>query len=391
MKFKWSFLLVLFLTGIILINSPAWSKEKPEKFFIGDQIKLQSTVLNEERQIFIYTPFGYDRVQTKYPVLYVLDGGGHFHHVSGIVQFFTAQGLTPGLIVVAIPNTDRQRDFTPTKVLDIPSSGGADNFLKFLQAELFPYIEENYRTQPYRILAGHSLCGLFAIYTLLTHSDWFNAYIAISPWLLYDDNSLLKRAPGLLEKLPSANKFLYMTAGNEPNLLPILNRFTALLKDKAPDGLEWNYVEMENENHGSVVHLTVYNGLLELYRDWQLPRDLGQDAVAALNAHYQKLSEKFGYQVEPSEAFINRLGYMILAQNMFDQAIAVFKYNIEKYPNSANVYDSLGEALEGNNQLELALENYKIAVEKGKKLKDPNLEIYKTHIDRVQQKFAGVK
>ena len=47
--------------------------------------------------------------------------------------------------------------------------------------ELIPKIEGQYRTQPFRIFAGHSLGGLFAVHTMLTRPDLFNAYIAVSP------------------------------------------------------------------------------------------------------------------------------------------------------------------------------------------------------------------
>ena len=115
------------------------------------------------------------------------------------------------MIVVGITNTDRTRDLSPTHVtttvgggntaLQFPTSGGADKFLKFIETELIPEIEKRYRTQPYRILAGHSLGGLFAIHAMLSRPDVFQSYIAVSPALHWDNQVVVKRAEDFFKDL----------------------------------------------------------------------------------------------------------------------------------------------------------------------------------------------
>jgi tetratricopeptide (TPR) repeat protein len=58
---------------------------------------------------------------------------------------------------------------------------------------------------------------------------------------------------------------------------------------------------------------------------------------------------------------INMAGYLYLQTDHVKEAIDVFKYNVEKYPESWNVYDSLGEGYAANNQNDLAIENYRMA------------------------------
>ena len=60
-----------------------------------------------------------------------------------------------------------------------------------------------------------------------------------------------------------------------------------------------------------------------------------------------------------TENNINAFGYHLLGEKRNDDAIEVFKYNVEKYPKSSNVYDSLGEAYLGMKNNQLALVNYK--------------------------------
>ena len=101
--------------------------------------------------------------------------------------------------MVAVPNTDRTRDFTPTHSLrrregddDDPclkNSGGGDAFLRFLKEELIPEIDRTYRTKPYRIIVGHSFGALLALHALQSEPDVFQGYIAIDPSVFWDDDS----------------------------------------------------------------------------------------------------------------------------------------------------------------------------------------------------------
>ena len=71
--------------------------------------------------------------------------------------------------------------------------------------------------------------------------------------------------------------------------------------------------------------------------------------------------------------------YRLLRKN-HKGAIEVFKYNVEHYPHSANVYNSLGKGYETDNQLELAKKYYEIACKKGKENSDLRLEIYRINL-----------
>jgi predicted alpha/beta superfamily hydrolase len=141
-----------------------------------------------------------------------MDGDGHLNEVGSIIDFLVANGRMPRMIVVGIPNPDRTRDLTPYRagvknpdrtVQDFPTSGGGDKFLEFIRTELFPEVEKRYATVPYRIFAGHSLGGLMAIHALITHPEMFNAYIAISPSLQWDDGLPFARRRNFLPKQKS--------------------------------------------------------------------------------------------------------------------------------------------------------------------------------------------
>jgi FKBP-type peptidyl-prolyl cis-trans isomerase len=86
---------------------------------------------------------------------------------------------------------------------------------------------------------------------------------------------------------------------------------------------------------------------------------------SAMISRYRELkSTNFdNSKVYANEAELNTLGYLLLRSKKADDAVAIFKLNVEEYPRSANVYDSLGEAYVATGQKQLAIENYQKALE----------------------------
>jgi predicted alpha/beta superfamily hydrolase len=156
-----------FIVIVTILFSSFTQAQNSNDVVVGKTTTLNSKVLNEERELFIYLPDNYNYSDSKYPVLYLLDGDAHFLHAAGTVIFLSGNpGLMPPVIIVGIPNAVRTRDFTPTSTDNMPQSGGADNFLKFMREELIPYVNNNYRTEPYRILFGHSATAMVSVYAL---------------------------------------------------------------------------------------------------------------------------------------------------------------------------------------------------------------------------------
>jgi len=384
-------LLPLLLIPILLFAG----NDDAEPIVIGERFTLDSKVMQEPRPIWVSQPLGYDQSSERYPLMILLDGDGHFHHTTGIIQFLTRGGMMPQMLVVGIPNTDRTRDLTPPALSDttgrFSTAGGAKWFLQFITDELVPYVESHYRTQPYKIIVGHSFGGLFVVNALLHRPDVFDAYVAISPSLWWDNERLIRQTETFFQTHPELRKFLYVTLGNEGgNMRASFDKFVQILETAAPTGLEWSTELMENETHGSIPHRTTYNALEALYSDWRLPAEIVQNGnLKQYDKHFKKLSQKFGYEIRTPERDINILGYRLLGQDKFDEAIAVFKENVKRYPESANVYDSLGDGYDANGEFKLARESYEKAYKRGLEIDDLNVQVYKRNFERLQKKLAG--
>ena len=275
------------------------------------------------------------------------------------------------------------RDFTPVPFEGNPTSGGADKFLEFMEKELIPFVEENYQAQSFKTLFGHSLCGMFAVYTLFEKPEMFNAFISVSPYLQYEDQYVIDRVESALSERTEYDQYLFITIGDEPAYTASLDRIEKLLSDKA-ENLSWTISERENEDHNSVPLKSLYDGLEFIYSDWPLTEEMAMNGVEAISSHYSHVSDKYGYPVQIGEAAANMLGYQMIQNDELEKAIELFKYNAKLYPTSANVYDSLGDAIERTGNDEAAADNYKKAVKIGSELNDPNLAIHKRNLDRVE-------
>lgn len=389
---------LLSIFAVLLLISSAAIAQPPTGTV--KRFAIKSTVLGEDRVILVRTPVGYETNNVKYPVLYMTDGDAHMGHTASTIDFLTRNGRISDLIVVGVTNTDRTRDLTPAKSTDrnpggelrFPTSGGADNFLKFFETELIPEIEKEYRTQPYRIFAGHSLGGLFAIHAMMTKPGLFNSYVAVSPSLQWENFEALKRAEDFLKNQKELKVTLFVSLGNEPGGIgEAFDKFKDALAKSNIRGFEWQAEKMSDEDHGSVVLRSHYFGLRKVYADWQAPRDLKSGAVLGglkgADAHYKKLSEKFGYSIPAPEGLINQIGYQYLFDGKREEAIATFKANTERYPGSANVYDSLGEAYEQGGRIDLAEPLYDKARTLSEQNKDPNAAVFKANYERAHAKL----
>jgi len=265
--------LIIFCSILFAFQSVVFAQTGNVKpLTIGEIRTINSKILNEERTLNIYLPQNFDK-KKSYPIIYLLDGSMNedFIHVTGLVQFFNQMYSMPETIVVGIANIDRKKDFTFHTDLkdlqkDYPTTGHSDKFISFLEKELKPYVESQFKTTE-TYLFGQSLGGLLATEILLKKPEMFNNYFIISPSLWWDDESLLKQAPQLLNKIPDTKKFVYVSVGKGEH--PVMVKDAEDLYDvlKKANKKNWTveYKMMETDNHATILHRSLYEGLVKLF------------------------------------------------------------------------------------------------------------------------------
>jgi len=270
-----------FIVFFIFFTSQATAQVPKLYNHIANDVHLiHSRVLKQGRQIYIHIPqLDSADINKAMPVLYLLDGENHFHILSAYIEYLRHWQVIPPLIVVGIVSVDRVKDLTPTNSLldfdgkvdsiHLKTSGGNKQFLKFIQQELMPYMEANYKTSPFKIFAGHSLGGLTAINCMLTHPDMFDAYIAISPSLWFGNKYVLRLAEQKLPNLSMRNKKIFYSVGNEGgNFRNDLLKFDKLFKHDRLKTFEHEYKYYSSEDHMTEPIPAYYDALRFVYKNW---------------------------------------------------------------------------------------------------------------------------
>ncbi|WP_297337872.1 alpha/beta hydrolase-fold protein [Algoriphagus sp.] len=363
----------IFAILLILIGNYSVKSQEIEQILIGTKHSIESTRLNEDREYWVNLPDSYHLAESAhktYPILILLDGHLHFRSITGIVNYMSADAYgsrtIPEMIVVGIRSRDRERDYTPDKIVTVRANntGGGNRFLGFLEEELIPELDRTYRTAPYRILFGHSLGGLLATHAFMKEKTLFNAFIAVDPSFgTWDAGTMDKKLDSMTEQ--SFSRYIYLATANwgKRNLRNRDRhvRFYESLNNKSPSDLRAKWEYFEREDHNSVPITAFHNGISTLFEGYGLSfREVHN--LAQLTEHFQAISEKLSYTFPPPESLVNQLGYSLLRSNDPDdltKALEFFILNVTNYPNSPNSYDSLGEAFEAVGEKQKAIKNYK--------------------------------
>lgn len=384
----------LYLLLTLMLSSHLYGQTigvEDNTIMLGVRDSLGSEVLGEERSIWVYVPASAVDTEKRYPVLILLDGNAHFYSVSGMLrQLAEVNGntISPETIVVAIPNTNRVRDLTPSAVSYFPNSGGADKFAAFIEDELIPYIDKKYPTTTYRTLVGHSWGALFVLNTLIKHPGLFENYISLDPGIRYNNQQFLNELKAAFTRSSFEGKSLFLAVANRlPEGLD-LNTVTSdsskssehmrkmlefVAAAEEADALNFGWKFYPDDQHLTVPLIGTYDAIRFLFPWYSFNEEVlfngsidmnGEEFVDFVKAHFQNISEHFGYQVLPAENLVNRLGDISLSERDYEKAYALFDMNMQHYPESARVYEAMGDYYRSQNDTEKAKSFYQQSLDK---------------------------
>lgn len=238
--------------------SPAIACAQP---FPYESFTLPSALLGETRHINVYLPPNYSTSSSTvtFPVLYMPDGGigEDFIHVADAIHAGITYEILRPVIIVGIENTVRRRDLAPPTTVEeekkrAPQAGGSARFRAFLRDELMPHIRERYRAGDETAIVGESLAGLFIIETFFAEPALFDAYIALSPSLQWNQQAVLARADELLKTFPAQPTTLYLSSANEEEIVAGTERLAFILTAAAPKNLTWIHHPLPAEFHDTI-------------------------------------------------------------------------------------------------------------------------------------------
>ncbi|MCU0408316.1 MAG: alpha/beta hydrolase-fold protein [Bacteroidales bacterium] len=273
------------------------TQSNPKVTVAGTEIRtMHSEILNREMQIFILFPANYQSNPQKiYPCMYVTDANLMFALIANIAGVFSVpEVIEPQIFVVGIGykvnvlaewGGYRTGDLTPTNIpardaywsgvfskmggIKVEAkTGGAPQFLDFIEKELFSFMESNYRISPAgRGLGGYSYGGLFTLYAMLSRPGLFSIYYAGSPSISYDNGFLFTLEEKFAQDHQDLNAKLFMSAGGAEGatMTDNMNMMAEKLKSRNYSGLKLTTAVFPDENHMTCVPASVMRAFDVLY------------------------------------------------------------------------------------------------------------------------------
>lgn len=343
---------------------------------LGKISSLQSKVLNKTVPLSIHLPENYDSSKKTYPVLYMLgsDYRARFAMLASTLDYMGG-GQIPEMILIGIDLPEGNRILLPTRKNQ--DTTNPDNYINFFETELLPYVDNNYRTAPFKILFGGSNSGFFSVYTLLNNPLLFNAYFASSPSLMIIPTELQQKIKSGSLKTLSENRFLHIIYSDNEGLTNHVSEFSRVLEEHKPESFTYKVDELVNQGHVPAMDFTQF--LLVLYPDFNPfnPRE-NLEPLDKVTQHFDRLSKRYGYKIKPPISFLFDLGFhTILSKNLID-AEEIFQYSLKVYPEGKESYLGMGLVRRAQGKPESA----KIMFEKALTI-DPDYSLAKRWLQRL--------
>jgi len=297
---------------------------------------IHSVSLNEDRSISVSLPADYNRNNNKYPVLYLLDGEYIFNYARGTVDFLTNDfGYLPEMIVVSIPNTDRNRDLFVT----LNPDHGYVNFVNFLQNEVFTFVSEAYRVNDFRILYGWSSGSGICSYLLTTEPNLVDAFIL-------SGSGIGKRFEALMKEKITKDYFdhiTYLYVNTEEGFRkPYLERFSMLMDSLHPNNLKYKFEVLE-QSHVDVLQTGLDKGLKFIFNDFYIPEEKSKLGIDEVKTYYRELEDKYNFEFSIPMGAINEIAGILYYNEKKNDAFELLIYGHGLYPFSATLHGSIAE------------------------------------------------
>jgi len=274
----------------------------------AQSFQIASTILKETRRIAIVLPpsFAQSAAERRYPVMVVTDGDFLLAPVAAVSDELTRNGQIPEMVIVAIENFGRTAEVSSDdkRVYDLSPPGlsvsgsdlnqGGERFLDFIEKELLPAVDRQFRTAAPRVMVGLSNGAILATYAAATRQT-YSAVVSLDAPTHLGDNWLAK-------------KLIARTATTSPPVryASLEARFGwsdvnwKLLTAGAPASWKLYREKLQLEGHESMQMLGAYLGLRQVFADYSRFSAPAYPTTSIL-PYYQKVGASLGAPVVPPQ------------------------------------------------------------------------------------------
>lgn len=332
-----------------------------------EYIKVESSILKQTRQIKLQLPRNYKSSTKKYPVIIVLDGDYLFEPFAGNVDYLSYWEIIPEAIVVGIKQAGHRKNDGMVDPNDgLPISTGA-SFFEFLGLEVLNFINENYRTAPFSVIAGIDYMANFSNFYLLKEKPLFNGYINLSSDL---NPKLPQRLKRKLNKIDQKTWYYLATSDKDiPELKKRIQELNTLLSTVKNSNLTYKYQVFEDADHFSFVPDAIPQSLLTIFETYR-PISNSEYVSSFLNAEspanvledkYLTMEELYTIRIPIRIVDFFKTEEAIIENELWEDYKNLSRLARDEAPNTVLYNYFLGRFFEKTGQPKRAIKEYQAA------------------------------
>lgn len=238
---------------------------------------FESKIVNDTFLIECYIPNNVSTPIDSLPTIYVLDADMTFAMTYDIVRWLSWSKEIPDVAIVGIAYGKTQEDWWNKRSRDFTTcqdetelwgkwkqTGGGENFIKFIEFELIPFIENKYKLKcSNRTIVGLSFGGLISTNILLSNTKLFKNYILAGPALQWNNKEIFKQEENYAQTNNTLNAVVYTSIGNLDDLTIIepWEEFNNQVDMRKYKNLYYKKEIIKNETHISMFPSALTKGL----------------------------------------------------------------------------------------------------------------------------------
>ena len=233
---------------LFALNASAQKADSTGKLVLDniDTYTMHSSIIGEDYTIYVLKTDNYDTTRNKLPVLYMTDGDWNMTVAMNCFRMLRQDYITNEPLVVGIGYGKNENK----RVRDLDPNGGAPKFLSFIEKEVMPFIDSNYRTNNERGIYGYSMGGMFTTYILFNRPHLFQKIFIGAPG---NNGRLLMPAAREYFKTHSelTNKVFIGVGSYEKEVVRNIDSFTTFLNAKKLTRLDIHSAITPAAGHGA--------------------------------------------------------------------------------------------------------------------------------------------
>lgn len=420
------FIVLAFVSISFIKHANAFSNQSNQSISQSDpisyaqQVTFESKILGSSQQMNIYLPEDFEQSSAHhtYPVIFITDGHGmkFFHALTGIVKHLSEVERMPKSIIVSLNDTHAPEIFINDMWVNMNSDkfeqyGQPELYIRHLKEELFPFLKEEYRANDYRTIIGVSGSSLFPLSSFVQHPKTFTNYLLLASqdmigMGLKQGHSFIDEMAESLSKGIGKREYLYLAQADsdldgegDSRFIQNLEKLEDKLSTFKDKGFTLDIETIANENHYAAFLKAMMSAFENIYPQklWapeyrKLIKQPG-DAMTNIDAFYQSLSAKYGFEVLPNADRWNNVNNLrwisgkLIRDKRINEAIFVAQRWSLYQPNSLSALSTWAEALDKLAKYKEAVEKYQQLVQLATEQKSERLPKFKLALENIQNKL----